>query len=72
MMIGQVYAQVDEPRRAWQVVRVITPFDSIPHASLECLTDRKTTKFLSCQILQDRRSFVQLADEENLAVQTLN
>ena len=72
MRIGQVYAQVDEPRRAWQVVRLITPFDSIQHASLECLTDRKTTKFLSCQVLEDRRSFVQLHEEEDETTFRLN
>lgn len=58
MRIGDVVTQVDHPRRVWQVVRVVTPFESIPHASLECLTDRKTTKFLSCHILQDRRSYM--------------
>jgi len=62
MRVGVIYTQVDEPRRTWEVVRVTTPFDSIPHASLECLTDRKTTKFLSCMVLQDRRNFVEADD----------
>ena len=58
MRIGDVLTQVDEPRRSWEVVRLVTPFDSVPHASLECVSDRKTTKFLSCQVLQDKRSYV--------------
>lgn len=61
MRIGDVVTQVDHPRRVWQVVRVVTPFESIPHASLECVSDRKTTKFLSCHILQDRRSYLPVA-----------
>jgi len=61
MRIGDVVTQVDHPRRVWQVVRLVTPFESIPHASLECLSDRKTTKFLSCHVLQDRRSYVPLS-----------
>lgn len=63
MRIGDVISQVDQPRRAWQVVRVVTPFESVPHASLECLTDRKTTKFLSCHVLQDRRNYLPVHTE---------
>lgn len=64
MRIGDVFAQISEPRRAWEVVRVVPMFDGIPHAALECLDDRKTTKLLSCLALMDRRKFTHVPRQE--------